>query len=64
MEGRNADLERLRQLLHPVLVEIERGIETETDPEWSVVKENLLRALEVVRKLERDQLWRALEGSS
>jgi len=55
-----ADLERLRQLLHPVLIEIEQGIETETYPDWSVVKENLLQALELVRKLERDQLWSAL----
>ncbi len=54
------DLERLRQLLHPVLVEVERGIEMETYPDWSIVKENLLQALELVRKLERDQLWSAL----
>jgi predicted metallo-beta-lactamase superfamily hydrolase len=55
-----ADLERLHQLLQSVLREVEQGIRAETYPEWSGVKENLLQALELVRKLERDQLWDAL----
>ncbi|GBC76951.1 hypothetical protein HRbin08_00419 [bacterium HR08] len=55
-----ADLERLRELLHPILAEVEAGIAGETHPDWSVVKEHLLQALELVRKLERDQLWSAL----
>jgi len=55
------ELERLRELLHPVLVEVEMSIDTETYPEWAVVKENLLQALEIVRKLERDQLWSVLK---
>lgn len=55
------DLMELRQLLHPVLVEVEMAIDTETYPDWTEVKEKILQALEVVRKLERDQLWRALK---
>mgnify|MGYP000098727527 CR=1 FL=1 len=60
MARARADLERLQQLLQSVLLEVERGIRAETYPEWSAVKENLLQALELVRKLERDQLWDAL----
>lgn len=52
-----AELQKLRRLLQPMLVEIEMAIDTETYPDWSVVKTNLLEALEIVRKLERDQLW-------
>ncbi|RMG55704.1 MAG: hypothetical protein D6723_02085 [Acidobacteria bacterium] len=52
-------LKRLHELLHPLLVEVEMAIDTETYPDWSVVKTNLLEALEIVRKLERDQLWRS-----
>ncbi|HXF05314.1 MAG TPA: hypothetical protein VNM72_07850 [Blastocatellia bacterium] len=55
------DLMELRQLLHPVLVEVEMAIDTETYPDWTEVKEKIVQALEVVRKLERDQLWRALK---
>jgi hypothetical protein len=42
-------------------VEVEMAIDTETYPDWTEVKEKILQALEVVRKLERDQLWRALK---
>ena len=56
-----AQLENLRQLLHPMLVEVEIAIDTETYPDWSVVKTNLLEALEIVRKLERDQIWRSFK---
>lgn len=55
------DLMELRQLLHPVLVEVEMAIDTETYPDWTEIKEKIVQALEVVRKLERDQLWRALK---
>ncbi|MBI3950106.1 MAG: hypothetical protein HY314_06595 [Acidobacteria bacterium] len=56
-----AELERLRQVLHPMLVEIEMAMDTETYPDWSVVKTNMLEALEIVRKLERDQVWRSFK---
>lgn len=55
------DLERLRQLLHPTLVEIEMAIDTETYPDWTEVKGNLLQAIEIIRQLERDQLWGKLK---
>lgn len=55
-----ADLERLRQLLHPTLVEVEMAIDTETYPDWTEVKDNLLQAIEIIRQLERDQLWSKL----
>lgn len=54
-------LDKLHQLLHPMLVEVEMAIDTETYPDWTVVKSNLLEALEIVRKLERDQLWRSFK---
>lgn len=56
-----ADLERLHQLLRPMLVEVEMAIDTETYPDWRVVKTNLLEALEIVRKLERDQVWKSFK---
>ncbi|MEW6210465.1 MAG: hypothetical protein AB1631_19015 [Acidobacteriota bacterium] len=54
------DLARLREMVHKTLVEVEIALDTETYPDWSETKENLLRAIEVVRKLERDQMWSAL----
>jgi hypothetical protein len=33
------------------------ALDTETYPDWTETKEGLLKALEVVRKLERDQTW-------
>lgn len=56
-----AQLEKLRQLLHPMLVEVEMAMDTETYPDWRVVKANLLEALEIVRKLERDQVWKSFK---
>jgi len=44
-----------------MLVEIEMAIDTQTYPDWRVVKTNLLEALELVRKLERDQVWRSFK---
>lgn len=55
------DLRRLRELLHPVLVEIEMALDSSTFPDWSVVKDNLLKAIELTKKLERDQLWSRLK---
>jgi hypothetical protein len=54
------ELDRLHELLRPMLVEVEMAIDTGTYPDWSVVKTNLLESLEVVRKLERDQVWRLI----
>jgi len=54
------DLSRLREVLHSAIVEIEIAIDTGTHPDWAETKENLLRAVEIVRKLERDQVWSAL----
>lgn len=56
-----AELDRLHQLLKPMLVEVEMAIDTETYPDWGVVKTNLLEALEIVRKLERDQVWKSFK---
>jgi hypothetical protein len=60
MGSTKQDLSRLRETLHSTLVEVEVAIDTETYPDWTETKENLLRALEIVRKLERDQMWSAL----
>ena len=54
------DLTRLRELVHATLVEVEMAIDSETYPDWTYTKETLLRALDVVRKLERDQTWSRL----
>ena len=54
------DLVRLRELLHATLVEVEVAIDTQSYPDWSETKENLLRAVEIVRRLERDSLWAKL----
>ena len=51
------DLSKLREVLHATIVEVEVAIDTETYPDWTETKENLLKAIEIVRKLERDQLW-------
>ena len=60
MAADKTDLSRLRELVHKTLVEVEIAIDTATYPDWSETKENLLRAIEVVRKLERDQMWSSL----
>jgi hypothetical protein len=54
------DLVRLRELLHSTLVEVEVAIDTQTYPDWSETKENLLRAVDIVRRLERDSVWAKL----
>jgi hypothetical protein len=60
MAPEKTDLTRLHKLLHSTIVEIEMAIDSETYPDWTETKENLLRAIEVVRKLERDQTWSKL----
>lgn len=55
-----ADLSKLREALHSTLVEVEIAIDTATYPDWAETKENLLKAIDIVRKLERDQMWTKL----
>jgi hypothetical protein len=54
------DLSSLRKMLHAALVEVEMAMDTATYPDWTDTKDNLLRAIEVIRKLERDQMWSKL----
>ena len=54
------DLARLRELLHAALVEVEVAIDMQTYPDWTETKENLLRAVEITRRLERDSVWAKL----
>jgi len=54
------DLSRLREILHSAIVEVEVAMDTGTHPDWSDTKDTLLRAIEIVRKLERDHIWSAL----
>jgi hypothetical protein len=56
----DSDLSKLHEILHSTLVEIEIAMDTGTHPDWSETKESLLRAIEIVRRLERDNLWSAL----
>lgn len=56
----NPDLSRLHELLQSTIVEVEVAIDTKTYPDWAETKENLLKAIEIVRKLERDQMWSKL----
>ena len=60
MASEKTELTRLRELLHSILVEVEIAIDTQTYPDWTDTKESLLRAIEVVRRLERDQTWSKL----
>jgi hypothetical protein len=60
MAAEKTDLNRLRELLRSTVVEVEMAIDTATYPDWAETKENLLRAIEIVRKLERDQMWSKL----
>jgi len=60
MSANATDLSKLREALHKALVEVEIAIDTATHPDWTETKENLLQAIEIVRKLERDSLWSAL----
>lgn len=55
-----SSLEQLRGLLQPILVEVEMAMDTQTYPDWTVVKDHILQSLELVRKLERDQIWQPL----
>jgi hypothetical protein len=54
------DLQKLHALLRSTIIEVEIAIDTQTYPDWADTKENLLKAVEVVRRLERDQVWSRL----
>ncbi len=60
MGADNADLSKLREVLHAAIVEVEIAMDTATHPDWAETKQSLLKAIEIVRKLERDQLWSVL----
>ena len=55
-----SELSKLRELLRSTMVEVEVAIDTATYPDWTDTKENLLKALDIVRKLERDSVWAKL----
>jgi hypothetical protein len=54
------DLNKLHDILRKALVEVEIAIDTQTYPDWADTKENLLRGIEITRRLERDQIWSKL----
>jgi hypothetical protein len=60
LSGGQSDLSKLRDLLHSTVVEVDMAMDSGTHPDWTETKESLLRAVEIVRKLERDNLWSAL----
>jgi hypothetical protein len=60
MAADKTDLSKLREILHSAIVEVEIAMDTDTHPDWAETKQNLLKAIEIVRKLERDNLWSAL----
>lgn len=62
MGTQKTELGRLREVLHSAIVEVEVALDTGTHPDWAETKENLLKAVEIVRKLERDNLWTALSN--
>jgi hypothetical protein len=54
------DLYRLHDILRKALVEVEVAMDTQTYPDWADTKESLLRAIDITRRLERDQIWSKL----
>ncbi|MEW6128902.1 MAG: hypothetical protein AB1757_17830 [Acidobacteriota bacterium] len=54
------DLTKLHEVLRSTIIEVEIALDTATYPDWADTKENLLKAVELVRKLERDQMWSRL----
>lgn len=54
------DLSKLHEILRAALVEVEVALDTGTYPDWADTKECLLRAIDITRKLERDQVWSRL----
>lgn len=62
MGPNKTELSKLRETLHSVIVEVEVAIDTGTHPDWADAKQNLVQAIEILRRLERDQLWSALSN--
>jgi len=60
MSNKNNDLKALHSKVQNIIVEVEMALDTETYPDWSIVKDRLLESLELVKKLERDQIWSKL----
>ena len=60
MAAEKTNLTRLRDLIHSTVVEVEMAIDTATYPDWAETKENLLKAIDIVRQLEREQMWSKL----
>jgi len=60
MTSDKTELSKLHQILRSTIVEVEVAIDTATYPDWTETKENLLKAMEIVRRLERDQMWSKL----
>ncbi|HSQ20375.1 MAG TPA: hypothetical protein VLR92_08370 [Blastocatellia bacterium] len=62
MAANKTELSKLREILHSAIVEVEVAIDTGTHPDWADTKQNLVQAIEILRKLERDQLWSTLSN--
>ena len=60
MQSDRDDMMKLRAILHASSVEIEMAIDSATYPDWSDTKQNLLRAIDLVRRLEQQQVWSRL----
>ncbi len=54
------DLHKMHDILRKALVEVEVAIDTQTYPDWADTKESLLRAIDITRRLEREQIWSKL----
>ena len=56
MQSNRDELTKPREIPHAALVEVEMAIDSATYPGWSDTKQNLLRAMDSVRKLEQQQI--------
>jgi hypothetical protein len=54
------ELLRLRELLRSALEEVQAAAQNRAEPDWAQMKEKLLKAVELVRRIEREQMWSAL----
>ena len=61
MQSNRDDLTKLREMLRASLVEVEVAIDSATYPDWSDTKQSLLGAMDLVRKLEQEQIWSVLK---
>lgn len=60
MDQQAKELSRLRELLRSALNEVEAAARNQAKPDWTQMKEKLLKAVELVRKIEREQMWSVL----